>query len=181
MSASALVALAFLGAAACGDAKQGPFGWLHARSAPASWTAVRIPTGSVLSYPPGWQTVHGDRGTATVTLLGSGGQLAGYLNVTPRQGDEKLAGWASFRVSHNADEGDRGVKLLGSASGLKFLDGRGSCVKDSYLTSIGARYIEIACIVQGSTSASVIVAAVPPSAWARVSPQLERAIEGFRA
>jgi hypothetical protein len=179
--AIAIVALALFGAAACGGSEQGPFAWLKSRPAPGDWSVARIPVGSALAYPPGWRTVRGDAGTATAALLGSDGRFLGYLNVTPRQGGEKLNGWASFRTAHNADEGDHDVKQLASATGLRFLDGRGTCVKDSYSTETGGRYVEIACIVQGASSSSVIVAAAPPGSWARVSPQLERAIEGFRA
>lgn len=181
MGATVLVVLSLAGAAACGGSGQGPFAWLTPRAAPSGWHVVRIPVGSQLAYPPGWRAQRGDRGTATAVLLGPGGRYLGYLNVTPRQGDETLTGWAAFRVAHNREEGDREVTRLASATGLKFLDGRGSCVKDSYATVTGARYVEIACIVQGASSTSVIVATAPPDQWASVSPALERAIEGFRA
>jgi hypothetical protein len=117
----------------------------------------------------------------TAALVRPDGSFLGYLNVTPRQGPEKLSGWTAFRVAHNADEGDRNVTKLAGATGLRFLDGPGSCVKDSYSTQVGTHYIEIACIVQGARSTSVIVGAAPPGSWAQVSPQLERAIEGFTA
>jgi hypothetical protein len=114
-------------------------------------------------------------------LFGAGGRYLGYLNVTPQQGAERITGWASFRVAHNAEEGDRNVKRLAAATGLRFLNATGSCVEDSYTTSISARYTEIACIVKGPSTTSVIVGAAPPVSWAQVSPQLERAISGFRA
>ncbi|MGH2868316.1 MAG: hypothetical protein ACRDNK_12215 [Solirubrobacteraceae bacterium] len=100
----------------------------------------------------------------------------GYLNLTPRQGRETLTNWSSFRVAHNADEGDRQVRILAVGRGLRFRNGHGSCVRDSYLTSSGARYIEIACLVAGSRTAAVIVGAAPPQAWAQVSPSLRWAI-----
>jgi hypothetical protein len=177
----AVVAVSLLGAVACGGSGQRPFAWVTPRPVPKGWNVVQIPTGAQLAYPPGWDKARGDPGTATAALLGAGGQYVGYLNVTPRQGDETLTGWASFRVSHNADEGDRDVKRLAAATGLRFLDGTGSCVEDSYTTSVGARYTEIACIVKGPSTTSVIVGAAPPVSWAQVSPQLERAISGFRA
>jgi hypothetical protein len=190
--ASAIVALAAVGAAACGTAThsaqgpaapaaQGPFAWLKSQPAPHAWSVARIPVGATLAYPPGWHTIHGDRGTVTAALVRPDGSFLGYLNVTPRQGAEKLSGWAAFRVAHNADEGDRNVTKLAAATEIRFLDGPGSCVKDSYSTQVGSHYIEIACIVQGSKSTSVIVAATPPGSWAKVSPQVERAIEAFRA
>lgn len=179
--AIAVAALTLLGVAACGGSNQRQFAWLKSRAAPMDWSIARIPAGAALAYPPGWRRLRGDAGTATVALLGSDGRFLGYLNATPRQGDEKLSGWATFRTAHNADEGDQNVKQVAAASGLRFLDGRGSCVKDSYSTPIGSRYVEIACIVKGTSSSSVIVAAAPPGNWVQVSPQLERAIEGFRA
>jgi hypothetical protein len=181
VGAPIVAAFALLGAVACGGSKQGPFSWVTPRAAPKGWNVVRIPTGAQLAYPPGWTKTPGDRGTATAALVGAGGRYLGYLNVTPQQGAEKLTGWASFRVSHNAEEGDRDVKRLAAATGLRFLDGTGSCVEDSYTTSVGARYTEIACIVKGPSTTSVIVGAAPPVSWAQVSPQLERAISGFRA
>jgi hypothetical protein len=109
-------------------------------------------------------------------LLGPHQRILGYLNVTPRQGQETQANWARFRIEHNAEEGDRDVRRLASAGELRFRTGRGACVQDSYATSAGARYIEIACLVTGRRSESVIVAAAPPSAWASVAPAMERAI-----
>lgn len=178
---SALVLISLLGAVACGGSERQPFAWVNPRPAPKGWVVTRIPAGAQLAYPPTWQKTPGDPGTATAALLGPGGRYLGYLNVTPRQGAEQLTGWASFRVTHNAAEGDRDVVRLAEATGLRFLTGSGSCVKDSYTTTTGARYIEIACIVKGPSSTSVIVGAAPPASWAQISPMLERAIDGFRA
>lgn len=130
-----------------------------------------------MPYPPGWTAEHGDRGTVTRVLRGPKGTLLGYLNLTPRQGRETLSDWSSFRPEHDRDEGDRNVKLLAAVGGLRFRSGPGSCVKDSYTTETGARYMELACLVVGPAS-SVIVGAVPPAAWSRVAPVIERAIEG---
>jgi hypothetical protein len=179
--AVATSAVLLLAATACGGSKQESFSWLKPRPVPSSWTVTRIPSGSELGSPPGWRRLSGDRGTASAALLGPGGRYLGYLNVTPKQGGEGLSGWAAFRVSHNADEGDRHVVRVASATGLRFLRGTGSCVEDSYTTTIGSRYIELACIVKSGARTSVIVGAASPSSWARVSPLLERAIQGFRA
>ena len=176
-----LGAISLLGTVACGGSGQRPFAWVTPRRVPEGWSVARIPTGAQLAYPPGWDKTNGDPGTATAVLLGAGGRFLGYLNVTPQQGAEKLAGWASFRVSHNVEEGDRHVVRLADATALRFATGSGSCVKDSYTTETGARYIELACIVKGPTSASVIVGATPPGSWRRISPLLERAIAAFRA
>jgi hypothetical protein len=134
-----------------------------------------------MAYPPGWQRTHGDPGTATAVLQDAEGRFLGYVNLTPRQGRESLSNWSSFRPAHDADEGDRHVRLLSAATGIHFLTGRGSCVKDSYTTSANASYIEIACLVSGRRTQTVIVGAAPPRAWRQTSPSIERAIEGVTA
>jgi hypothetical protein len=178
--AIAIVALSLLGAAACGGSKQGPFTWPKPRAAPHNWGIASIPTGAQLAYPPGWQRIRSDTGTATAALTAADGRFLGYLNVTPQQGGEKLTGWASFRTAHNAHEGDSNVTALAAATGLHFLSGPGSCVKDAYATKTAAHYIEIACIVKGSKSTSVVVGAATSGSWAQMAPVLERAISGFR-
>ena len=70
---------------------------------------------------------------------------------------------------------------LASAGGLRFTNGHGSCVKDSYSTSTDRRYTEIACIVRGATATTVIVGAATPGEWNRLSPTLKRAISSFDA
>jgi hypothetical protein len=169
-----------LGLAACGSANPSAFGWLHPKSAPSDWPVAAVRSGARMAYPPNWRRQRSDRGTASAALLGTDGGYLGYLNVTPRQGSETLSNWASFRVEHNAEEGDRAVMRLAAATGLHFLTGHGSCVKDSYTTKVGAHYIEIACLVAGSKSSSVIVGAAPPGVWGRTSGVLERAISALR-
>lgn len=177
-SATAL-ALVSAGLAACGAGQAGAFSWLHPKPPPADWKAARVPSGAVLAYPGSWRPQRGDPGTATVAMLASDGRFLGYLNVTPRQGGETLSNWASFRIDHNHDEGDRAVRRLASATSLHFLTGRGSCVKDSYTTETGAHFIEIACLVAGARAKSVVVGAAPPDAWPQNEGVIERAIEGF--
>jgi len=133
-----------------------------------------------MAYPPNWSRQEGDPGTATAALLSAGERYLGYLNLTPRQGAETLSNWATFRTEHNADEGDHAVKRLAAASGLRFLAGQGSCVKDSYMTRINARFIEIACLVIGPRGETVIVGAAPPNSWSSSGALIERAIEGVR-
>jgi hypothetical protein len=111
--------------------------------------------------------------------LDSHGQIRGYLNVTPRQGDETVPTWPSFRVHHNAQEGDRDVHTEEVGQGLHFRSGRGSCVRDRYTTVTGAQYAELACLVDGKGASSVIVAAASPEAWRELSPVLEQAISAF--
>ncbi len=155
------------------------FAWLRPAGPPRGWRSLRAADGATLSYPPGWQPLPGDPGTATAALRAAGGGFAGYLNATPRQGAETLAGWSSFRVRHNAAEGNRDVRLQAAASGLRFRSGRGACVRDAYATATGARFVELACLVLGPHAAAVIVGAAPPQRWAGVAPLLERAISAF--
>jgi hypothetical protein len=152
---------------------------LQARPAPSGWSRVRIPSGAALYYPPGWQPVASDSGTASVALFGPARQILGYLNVTPRQAGETLAGWPSFRVAHNAREGDRRVAREAVARNVRFRSGPGTCVRDSYETASRAHYIELACIVQGEHAITVIVGAAPPSAWPAVSGRLYRALSAL--
>lgn len=173
-----LIAALAAAAVGCGASQTSAFGWLHAHAPPSNWKVAGIPSGAAMAYPPTWRRAHGDPGTATVVLLSPNRHFLGYLNLTPRQGAETLANWSTFRVRHNAEEGDRGIKRLAAAQGLHFLTGHGSCVKDSYATEIGAQYVEIACLVAGARTTSVIVGAAPPAAWSRVSGTLERAIAG---
>jgi len=168
-------------AAACGGVRDSAFAWLVPTPAPPGWATASIPSGARLAYPSAWRRLVSDRGAASAGLTAADGRLLGYLNITPRQGGETVADWPSFRIAHNAREGDRDVRRLAAAKGLRFRGGSGSCVKDSYTTRIGARYVEIACLVAASTRATVIVAAAPPAAWSRESRVLERAIMAFRA
>jgi hypothetical protein len=169
-----------LGLAGCGTSQSGAFGWLHPQPPPTEWKVAQIPSGLEFAYPRSWQLQHGDPGTATAALIANDGRFLGYLNLTPRQGAETLANWASFRIAHNADEGDRSVRRLAAATGLRFRTGQGSCVKDSYYTTIGARFVEIACLVSGSSGESVVVGAAPPRRWSQASAVIERSIEGVR-
>ena len=156
----------------------GPFAWLHPAPPPAGWTVARTPRGGTLAYPPGFQPIKTDPGTASVALLGHGGRIDGYLNATPKQGTETLANWSRFRPAHNRDEGDRNVRVIASARNLKFRGGRGSCVIDTYTTS-KASYREIACLVAGRTTSAVIVAAAPVELWNAQAATLRRAVSSF--
>jgi hypothetical protein len=155
------------------------FAWLRPTPAPAHWRSARIATGAVLRFPPGWRRVAGDAGTATAALQNAQHEFLGYLNLTPRQANENLSTWASFRTRHNIREGEHGVKELAAATGLRFSDGHGSCVRDAYTTATGNSFIELACLVQRSRAASVIVGAAPPRMWALISPVIERAISAL--
>ena len=175
--------------AACGSSSEtsGPpapanpaaFAWVHPAPVPSGWLTKGLPSGdATLAYPPGWRLTRTDPGTVTATLRRDG-EIAGYLNITPQDGQETLADWASFRPAHNREEGDREVAGIASATGLRFREGTGSCVKDRYLSSSDRPYVEIACIVRGAAATTVIVGAAPPGLWGSVSPALERSISSF--
>ena len=156
------------------------FSWLHPDALPAAWSNWRLPASPArLPMPPGWRHEDGDPGTRTVVMRGPAGEIAGYLNATPRQGEETPGNWSRFRIDHNREEGDRDVRLLAAATGLRFREGTGSCVLDSYRTTVGGRYRELACIVSGRAASTVIVAAAPPARWGVEAPTLERAITAF--
>jgi hypothetical protein len=174
------VALASVVLAGCGASRGSAFSWLHPQSPPASWSIARLPSGAVLAYPRNWRRQHSDPGTATAALVGPTGRYLGYLNLTPRQGAETLADWASFRIDHNREDGERAVTRLAAVTGLHFLTGHGSCVKDAYTTQVGAPFIEIACLVTGTRASSVIVGAAPPDRWNQAMNVIARAISGVR-
>jgi hypothetical protein len=155
-----------------------PFAWLHPATPPAGWKVAAIPSGATLAYPPGWQPVKTDAGTASVALLGSGDRFDGFLNATPKSGTETAANWSHFRPDHNRGEGNRDVHLLASAENLTFRSGRGSCVIDVYTTS-KTTFREIACLVSGPDSAAVVVAAAPNAGWEHQAHTLEQAISSF--
>src|SRR5512147_2466398 len=81
------------------------FAWVHPSALPAGWSAQRRPRSPAgLPAPSGWRPSRGDPGTRTIILRGPSGEIAGYLNATPKQGEETLANWSSFRVEHNEEE-----------------------------------------------------------------------------
>ena len=157
------------------------FGWLQPRPAPHGWRLARLPSGAAtFAYPRTWRPIRTDPGTASVALLGDGRSIRGYLNATPRQGTETLANWPIFRVQHlREEESSKEVRLIASAHGLRFRSGRGSCVIDTYRTS-RTRYREIACLVAGTRTSSVLVGAAPSKTWAQQAETIERAIASLR-
>jgi hypothetical protein len=157
------------------------FRWLHPRRPPPAWKLARLPSGSAtFGYPTTWRPIRTDPGTVSVALIGHGRSIRGYLNATPRQGTETLANWPSFRIQHlREEENSKGVRLIASAHGLAFRSARGSCVIDSYRTS-RTRYREIACLVAGSRTSSVLVGAAPSKTWAQQAETIERAIGSLR-
>jgi hypothetical protein len=153
------------------------FSWLRPRAAPGGWVGTSIKSGgAVLFHPPGWRQTRGDKGTVSFSLRDRRGLYRGYLNVTPRQGAERLAGWADFRTRRNRAEGDRRVRERAAAEGLRFAAASGSCVIDDYLSRVGSNpYTELACITSGRRYTNVFVGAALSRDWARLGPLIERA------
>ena len=116
---------------------------------PTNWTRVTLPSGlGSLSVPPRLRAIHGDPGTATFAYLGSGGTYLAYLNVTPLQGDEGLAGWAGFRLDHLRDDDAISAREDGAVQSVRTGQSLRSCVTDDYVTKIGQHHFhEVACFV----------------------------------
>jgi len=159
----------------------GAFSWLHPGPAPKTWTHVTIASGgATLAYPSDWKPIPGDRGTVTAALRDSRGLYRGYLNVTPRQGAEQLAGWATFRAVRNTQEGDRRTRVVAAAENLRLDRARGSCVVDDYLSRVGSHpYREVACIFTGSRYTNVFVGATLVRDWPTLGRVVERAASAF--
>jgi len=176
-----VVALIIALAAAGGTSPRrasGPFAWLRPASPPVGWHVARTPDGAALAYPPQWTAIKTDPGTASVALRGNGRRIDGYLNVTPKQGAETLANWSRSRPQKNRAEGARKVRLVAAIRDAPFRSARGSCVVDTYTTSL-ATYQEIACLVSGHGASEVVVAAAPTRLWQERSAVLERAVSSF--
>lgn len=175
---AALLAAA-LAVAGCGGGSAGT-GNAAPRSVPAGWTTLTLPSRTAsLAYPPGWRPIESDPGTVSAATTGRGGLIVGYLNATPRQANESLRNWATFRPRHNAQEGDRNVRVLGTTTGVRPGLGRSACVQDTYRT-VRARYHELACLVDGRRASTVVVAAATTAAWPRMAGELQRAVAAFR-
>jgi hypothetical protein len=185
VAATVAAVLGLWGGAAHGsvsvNARAPAFRWLHPQPPPDSWKLARLPSGAAtFAYPGTWRPIRTDPGTASVARIGHRRLILGYLNATPRQGRETLANWPSYRIQHLRDEeSSKDVRLIARAHGLAFPSGRGSCVIDSYRTS-RTRYREIACLVAGIHTSSVIVGAAPARTWAQHAETVERAIASLR-
>jgi hypothetical protein len=179
---AALAAIAVVALALPGHPTGRAFPTLDPAAAPTGWPRAALPGGTaVLSYPPSLRPLPGDKGTVSAAKLGPGGTFQLYLNATLRQGAETLAQWAAFRLKFLRADNAAGAHLDAAAQGVRFRGGTGSCVIDDYLTKIGAHhYQEIACLVQGRTSASVIVAAAPTASWAKARPLLFQAVAAYQ-
>lgn len=147
---------------------------------PPGWRALRLESGATLPVPASWRRLSGDPGSVSAARLAGNGSIAAYLNATPVQRGETLAGWTRFRLHHNAAEGDRDVRLVSTTPRLRLRAGRAACVVDDYATS-RAGYRELACIVAGARArpGTVLVAAARPRLWARERAALEFAVRRF--
>jgi hypothetical protein len=182
LASVAAIAVAAAGFALAGGSPGRAFPALVPAAAPAGWPHLTLPDGTaVLSYPPSLRPVSGDTDAASAAQVSPKGVFRLYLNATPRQGDERLRGWAAFRLRLLTADDAASARELAAAQGVAFRGGTGSCVIDTYVTRIGAhRYQEIACLVQGRASASVIVAAAPAATWAQASPLLLQAVAAYQ-
>jgi hypothetical protein len=181
IAAIAALAITIVAFAVPGRGPRRAFPPLVPAAAPAGWPRLTLPNGTaVLSYPPSLRRLAGDSDAVSAARLGPGGAFQVYLNATPRQGRERLQGWAAFRLRLLRSDDAASAHQDAAAEGVKFRGGTGSCVIDDYVTRIGGHhYQEIACLVQGRTSASVIVAAAPAAAWAWARPLLFRAVAAY--
>jgi hypothetical protein len=161
--------------------KTTPFGWLAATTPPTSWRRLTLPPGlATLSLPPGFRPLRGDPGTASAALLGPRGTYLGYLNATPRQGNEGLRDWTRFRLAHLRQDDAASVREDAQVSALAIGRTRRSCVTDDYTTTVGRHpFHEVACLVMAGHLASVIVAATPAGDPAHLWRQLERAVAAY--
>jgi hypothetical protein len=149
--------------------------------APSGWQHLTLPNGTaVLSYPPSMHRVAGDSDAVSAARLGADGAFLLYLNATPRQGGETLRNWSSYRLRLLQGDDASRATLDAAAVGQPFRGGTGSCVIDHYVTRVDAhRYTELACLVQGRTGASVIVAAAPTALWPSAKAVLARAVSAY--
>ena len=178
---AAAIAIAAVAVTVYGRPPGRAFPPLHPAAAPAGWRHLTLPDRTaVLSYPPSLRPISGDKVAVSAARLGPGGAFQLYLNATPRQGREQLAHWAAFRLHLLRSDTAASARQVAAARGVKFRGGTGSCVIDRYVTRIGGHHFqEIACLVVGRTSASVIVAAAPAAAWTQARPLLLRAVAAY--
>ena len=98
----------------------------------------------------------------------------------PRHGAERLQNWAAFRLRLLRSDDAVSAHQISAAQEVKFRGGTGSCLIDGNVIRIGGHhYDEIACLVQGQTSASVIIAAAPAAEWTQAPPLLLQAVAAY--
>jgi len=170
------------GSAGRSQASAGRFPDLTAGLPPASWPSARLLDGEgVLAYPPSMRRIAGDAGSVSAARFSPSGSYLLYLNATPREGTEGLRNWPQFRLRLLRSDEASAAHEISAADNVRFRGGTGSCVLDSYVTKIGAHhYDELACYVQGRSSASVVVAAAPVDHWGVSAALLERAVAAYQ-
>ena len=181
LASVAAIAAAIATFALSGGSPGRAFPALVPAAAPAGWPHLTLTNGTaVLSYPPSLRPIAGDTDAVSAARLDPGGGFQLYLNATPRQGAERLQDWAAFRLRLLRSDDAVSAREISAAQGVTFRGGTGSCLIDGYVTRIGRhQYDEIACLVQGQTSASVIIAAAPAAEWAQARPQLLQAVAAY--
>ena len=181
-AATAVALLVAGGSAGRSMASARRFPALAPAPAPAGWRSAELASGDgVLAYPPSMRPVHGDTGSVSAARFGPDGSYLLYLNATPREGAESLRNWPQFRLHLLRSDDASSAHEIAAAAGIRFRGGAGSCVLDTYVSKIGAHhYDELACFVQGKSSASVVVAAAPVARWAVSAPLLGRAIAAYQ-
>ena len=109
------------------------------------------------------------------------GTYLGYLNVTPRQGDERLADLrAAFRLAHLRGDETISATQDGSVQSVQTANTMRSCVTDDYVTEVGHHHFhEVACLVMTTSAASVVVAATSSGDPAHLWAQVERAVAAY--
>jgi hypothetical protein len=162
-------------------ANRAGFSWFKPAPPPSGWRQLTLASGTaVLSYPPSLRPIKGDRGSVSAASVGRDGNVLVYVNATPQEGDERLAGWAESRLGHLMGDDASSVHEESEVQDLAFRRGRGSCVIDDYVTKVGHHpFHEIACLVEGVKGGSVVVAAAPVPTGKRVNATLERAISSY--
>ncbi len=137
---------------------------------------------AVMWYPPSMKASASDPGSVTAVSRDAKGIFHAYLNATPKQGNETLANFASFRVAHQREDVAASVTEIARASNVRFRGGTGTCVTDIYVTRAKHNsYREIACFVKGKGPGTVIVAAAPPTDWVTMGPLLKTAVAAYQA
>jgi hypothetical protein len=179
--ALAEIAVSILAFAPPGRPPGRAFPALHPAAAPPGWPHLALPDGTAVLSPPALAAAarRGHRRRLR-RPAGPGRRVPALPQRHPRQGSERPPGWAAFRVRLLRSDDAASARQDATAEGVQFRGGTGSCVIDDYVTRIGGHhYKEVACLVQGRTGASVIVAAAPAARWARARPLLFRAVAAY--
>jgi hypothetical protein len=167
-------------AQAAGSSSVSNFRWFKATPPPGTWKVRALPSGNGFLFSPRAYSREHDPDGVSLAVRNRHGTIVDYLDATPKQGPESLSDWPTYRLHIVGEESDL-LREDAHAFGLHFAGGRGSCVIDDYRSRVVVHhYREIACFVQGRTSASVVIAAALASNWAQAAPTLERAVEAYQ-